>query len=755
MPPGAHDVLVERYELLGEIGRGTLGRVHRARQDDLDRIVALKELVALRAADAAVAERFVVELLDVARALEHPNIVAVYDAFAHDGTPYVAMELLERGSLRPYLRQVTLAQAAGVLEGVLAALAHAEREGIAHGDLRAEHVLVTHDGRVKLADFGIADAARHMLASGSEESATARDDLHAAGLVAAELLAGGPPLPALEGWMRGMVAGDRRSAAEAWDELEEIVVELLGPRWRRRSRLGPPPEPLGPPVPRQGTAAGFVPLAAPVVAAPSPEPRAGVNGAPAAALGVEALANGEAPPSPPAAADEPAPASPDVPGADPPLDVGSSAGDASSFGSTLPAAGGLPHGHAVDELAIYELAGMVLAASGDEPVADERASTGEPMAAAAEAAGTDEPLAANERPSTADSSPAAGAPVAADSSPAAGAPVDGGSSPAADSPLDAASSAPTGSSGVAPRRRRRGVFALVLLAGVVGAAVGGYVLGGRGGEPVRMVAAPAGEVSVRVPSTYRRLAAPPTVPGLELEGAVAFASGRTVVIVGTARSEHPTLLPRGFRRALGLAGGEVPDRRAVRLGAGGLQAYRYAGLRPAGSERSITLYAAPATIGVPTVVCLAGPAAACNAVAASLALRAGGGFPVGPDPAFAARLDEALAELRAAIRTRRRALRAAGATGGAQAAAAAGIERAHAAAARALRNAAASPADRGLNARLRARLRALADAWGVAAAEAGAVDAAGFSAAQPRITAAERALRRALGRLRDAGYTVR
>src|SRR4051794_1472951 len=233
------DVLgtVGRYELVRELGRGPTGRVYVARRPDLDGLVALKELDALGAADPAAGRRFVRS----AGSLTHPNIATVYDVFEHGGTSFVATELLERGSLRPYLAGLSLAQAAGVLEGVLAALAHAEERGVMHGELVPESVMVTDDGRVKIADLGIPRPSSPVPPAGS--------DLRAAGAIAAGVFAGteragGARLdPGLGAWaerMRRTGGASFESAAEAWDELEDIVFALLGPRWRREARLGEP-----------------------------------------------------------------------------------------------------------------------------------------------------------------------------------------------------------------------------------------------------------------------------------------------------------------------------------------------------------------------------------------------------------------------------------------------------------------------------------------------------------------------------------
>src|SRR5919206_4141284 len=116
---------VGRYEILRELGRGGMALVYLARQTDLDRFVALKELGAFHASDASFAQRFIRESR-IAGSLSHPNIVTVHDYFEHEAIPYIAMEYVQRGSLRPHVGRLSLAQVAGVLEGLLAALAYAQ-----------------------------------------------------------------------------------------------------------------------------------------------------------------------------------------------------------------------------------------------------------------------------------------------------------------------------------------------------------------------------------------------------------------------------------------------------------------------------------------------------------------------------------------------------------------------------------------------------------------------------------------------------
>jgi len=152
---------VGRYELLRELGRGGMATVYLARQTELDRLVALKELAALQRADPSFAQRFLREAR-LAGSVSHPNVITVYDLFENDGTPYIAMEYADRGSLRPYVGRMSLSQLGGVLEAVLAGLAAAEKREIVHRDLKPENLLVADDGRVKISDFGIAKATNRL-----------------------------------------------------------------------------------------------------------------------------------------------------------------------------------------------------------------------------------------------------------------------------------------------------------------------------------------------------------------------------------------------------------------------------------------------------------------------------------------------------------------------------------------------------------------------------------------------------------------
>src|SRR5919197_2654363 len=144
------------YEVVRFIARGGMATVYEAFQPTLQRSVALKQLD-LRSTDPRAAERFINESR-LSASFNHPNIVTVFDFFEHDGVPYIAMEYLPRGSLRPLVGGLSQAQVFGVLQWTLGALAHAEAHGVAHRDLKPENLLITRTGEIKIADFGIAKA---------------------------------------------------------------------------------------------------------------------------------------------------------------------------------------------------------------------------------------------------------------------------------------------------------------------------------------------------------------------------------------------------------------------------------------------------------------------------------------------------------------------------------------------------------------------------------------------------------------------
>ncbi|MCE9636062.1 MAG: serine/threonine protein kinase [Planctomycetes bacterium] len=146
------------YDVVGTIGRGGMGVVFRARQRALDREVALKVLPGGPSRPSGFTERFEREARALAR-LQHPGIVQVFDfGTSSDGWCYLAMELVEGTNLRSALAERRLApkEALAIVPQICDALQYAHDHGVVHRDVKPENVLLSKDGRVKIADFGLA-----------------------------------------------------------------------------------------------------------------------------------------------------------------------------------------------------------------------------------------------------------------------------------------------------------------------------------------------------------------------------------------------------------------------------------------------------------------------------------------------------------------------------------------------------------------------------------------------------------------------
>ncbi len=189
-----------------------MSTVYSALDERLDRPVAVKVMSAALSTDPAFADRFTREARVAAR-LAHLNAVAVYDQGTDAGHVFLVMELVRGRTLRDLLRErgaLSPALAVSILEPVLAALAAAHRAGLVHRDVKPENILLSDDGAVKVADFGLARAVegdqsstRTGLMMGtvaycppeqiSRGSADARSDVYSAGVLLFELLTGTPP----------------------------------------------------------------------------------------------------------------------------------------------------------------------------------------------------------------------------------------------------------------------------------------------------------------------------------------------------------------------------------------------------------------------------------------------------------------------------------------------------------------------------------------------------------------------------------
>ncbi|QYJ04684.1 Stk1 family PASTA domain-containing Ser/Thr kinase [Nocardioides panacisoli] len=215
--PHTGRLLDGRYRVGGRIARGGMAGVYEAHDERLDRTVALKIMHAglgdSTDGEEDFAARFVREARAAAR-LSHPHVVAVYDQGEDDGAVYLAMELVPGHTLRDVIAKeapMRPERALSLLEPVLEALAVAHGAGLVHRDMKPENVLIADDGRVKVADFGLAKAVsadtQHTATSGvllgtvsylapevvSEGRADARADVYAVGVMLYELLTGAKP----------------------------------------------------------------------------------------------------------------------------------------------------------------------------------------------------------------------------------------------------------------------------------------------------------------------------------------------------------------------------------------------------------------------------------------------------------------------------------------------------------------------------------------------------------------------------------
>ena len=204
--------LPDRYRNPERIARGGMGEVYRAEDRDLARLVAIKVLAERFAENDAIRGRFTREALAVARLSNAPNTVTIFDVGDHQGRPYIVMEYLSGGSLADRLEgdgAQPLGRSLEWLGQAAAALDAAHANGIVHRDVKPGNLLLDDDGRVKVADFGVASAAD--LGSFTEagtvvgtagylapeqargERATPASDLYALAVVAFELLTGKRP----------------------------------------------------------------------------------------------------------------------------------------------------------------------------------------------------------------------------------------------------------------------------------------------------------------------------------------------------------------------------------------------------------------------------------------------------------------------------------------------------------------------------------------------------------------------------------
>jgi formylglycine-generating enzyme required for sulfatase activity len=208
-------VTVPGYEVIRELGRGGMGVVYQARHLKLNRLVALKMILAGSHAGAADLARFQTEAEAIAR-LQHPNIVQIHEVGEHEGKPFFSLEFCGGGSLEKKLNGTPLPaqEAAALMETLARAMQAAHEQHVIHRDLKPANVLLTEDGTPKITDFGLAKKLDEAGQTGSgavmgtpsymaPEQAGGKAgttgpacDVYALGAILYELLTGRPPFRA-------------------------------------------------------------------------------------------------------------------------------------------------------------------------------------------------------------------------------------------------------------------------------------------------------------------------------------------------------------------------------------------------------------------------------------------------------------------------------------------------------------------------------------------------------------------------------
>lgn len=243
------DATVSHYEVLEKLGEGGMGTIFKARDQNLDRLVALKLLPRYLSQDLETKQRFIREAR-AAAALDHPNICTIHEVAEHDGQLFIVMPCYEGETLKEKIRRgqlplsETLAYSIQIAEG----LEHAHKSGIVHRDIKPANVIVTNDERVKILDFGIArlpnaNFTRTGIVMGTiaymspeqsrGETVDHRSDLWSLGVVIYEMLSGLQAFPAtsdlglIHSIQRRKPKSLARSRPEAPKELVAIVTKLL------------------------------------------------------------------------------------------------------------------------------------------------------------------------------------------------------------------------------------------------------------------------------------------------------------------------------------------------------------------------------------------------------------------------------------------------------------------------------------------------------------------------------------------------
>jgi eukaryotic-like serine/threonine-protein kinase len=218
-PPATGDRYIGKYRVKSELGRGGMGAVYLAEQPGLGREVAIKQLIQSAATDPSALPRFMQEAQVMART-SHPNLVQVHDLELTGDANYIVLEFVRGKSLRDWLDRgpIPPPQVFAIMHGVLQALDYAHKHAVVHRDMKPENVLLSDEGMVKVADFGIARLTDDSRVGGtatktgttvgtplymspeqvSSSKVDGRSDLYSGGIMFYELVAGQPPFTAGE-----------------------------------------------------------------------------------------------------------------------------------------------------------------------------------------------------------------------------------------------------------------------------------------------------------------------------------------------------------------------------------------------------------------------------------------------------------------------------------------------------------------------------------------------------------------------------
>ncbi|MBX3732902.1 MAG: protein kinase [Verrucomicrobiae bacterium] len=245
------------YELLEEVGRGGMGVIYKARQPGLDRVVALKMLLAGEFADARARERLLREAKIAAR-LTHPHIVTIHEVGEHQGRPYFAMEYVPGRNLAQHCRDGLLPVATAVryVEQLARAVHYAHQHGVIHRDLKPANILISPDDEPKLTDFGLTkslvDPTQTIESAGSPNFMAPEQadstlgttgtptDIYGLGAILYYLLTGRPPAvgETLSETLRAVVTGEpvapRQLRPALPRDLETITLKCLEKEPARR-----------------------------------------------------------------------------------------------------------------------------------------------------------------------------------------------------------------------------------------------------------------------------------------------------------------------------------------------------------------------------------------------------------------------------------------------------------------------------------------------------------------------------------------